>query len=884
MALSWEGWVSLAVLLIGLVVLFWDKIKPEFVLLGMVTVLVAAQCLDPGLALEGFSSSAVWTVMALFVVAEGVSQTGALDAFFRVVLGRPSSSTAAAIRMMLPVGFWSAFLNNTPVVALMIPIVTTWSRAIKVPLGQLMIPLSYVSELGGVCTLIGTSTNLVVQGLYDEARAADPSLPQLTIFSQARYGVPICIMGMVYITALGRRLLPGHKSARASQLEVDQEPLKVGMRVLPTSPVVGRTLAESGLEDIDDLHVTHVVRAGETLPLSALKHVTLDAGDEVYVAGDMMRVDELATQLTLAIVTDEHDVDFFVAPPGSNGKAPALVSREASSIGAPLLGRHSVAVRRSSDASAAAASATINLVKARVRPDADVVRRSIRDVGFRSRFDAAVVCIKRGGSQVAGALGPALLHAGDELLLDVGPEFDRASEDCAATFEAIEHVTTTAKQFMVALRVEEGSRIVGLSIRDAGLRGLQEAFVVQLQRGDTRIHAIAPTIRLQAGDVIWCAANGAGAIQTLRNIKGLAVYSGAASPPRAKAVHRELVQVALSAQSPLLGRTVEDADFGGRFNAMVLALHRGGERVMTGMDRVQLQTGDILLLDATTDFAKLHDDDPAFALLAPMNNSTPRNWNRRILAFVLLILMIVLQVAESLAGVSYVPLVFKACAVAGVMLVTGCLSVRHAHAALKWDVFLVIGAALGLSKALEVNGVAKLIANGLVNLGAKLGGDIFIQFAMYVATALLSNVVANNAAAAILFSIMLEISREQGIPLEILAYLLMFGASSAFMTPYGYQTNLMVQDIGGYKPLDYLKFGGPMQIWQAVVTIAIIAFPDRWYVSWLVVGIVSALVMGPPLLGSTPVMLRLKRHASPASADTELRGERPVLQNDIATP
>ena len=103
---------------------------------------------------------------ALFAVAEGITQTGALEAFFRKVLGRPKSSPGAQVRMMLPVGFWSAFLNNTPVVALMIPIVSSWSRAIKISPGQLMIPLSYVSELGGVCTLIGTSTNLVVKGMH----------------------------------------------------------------------------------------------------------------------------------------------------------------------------------------------------------------------------------------------------------------------------------------------------------------------------------------------------------------------------------------------------------------------------------------------------------------------------------------------------------------------------------------------------------------------------------------------------------------------------------------------------------------------------------------------------------------------------------------------
>ena len=96
--------------------------------------------------------------------------------------------------------------------------------------------------------------------------------------------------------------------------------------------------------------------------------------------------------------------------------------------------------------------------------------------------------------------------------------------------------------------------------------------------------------------------------------------------------------------------------------------------------------------------------------------------------------------------------------------------------------------------------------------GEKIGGDVAIQAAMYIATALLSNLIANNAAAALLFPVVLNISLQQGLKLDLLAYVLMFGASSAFMTPYGYQTNMMVQDVGGYKPLDYARFGGPFQV------------------------------------------------------------------------
>ena len=186
-----------------------------------------------------------------------------------------------------------------------------------------------------------------------------------------------------------------------------------------------------------------------------------------------------------------------------------------------------------------------------------------------------------------------------------------------------------------------------------------------------------------------------------------------------------------------------------------------------------------------------------------------------------------------------------------------------------------------------------------------MGGEIAIQAALYIATALLSNLIANNAAAALLFPVVLSVSKKQNVRLDLLAFLLMFGASSAFMTPYGYQTNMMVQDVGGYKPLDYARFGAPfqvrprsgvplwhssrarlsaavvavrshalcctsimdhgVQVWQAIVTIAILAVHDYWYISWIVVGGIALLVFLPHLMTGVPTIFKFKRHAKPSA-------------------
>lgn len=128
--------------------------------------------------------------MALFVVAEGVSQTGGLDILMNKVLGSAKSTFWAQVRMMIPVMVSSAFLNNTPIVALLIPILLSWSRRCGVPAKKLLIPLSFATVLGGTVTLIGTSTNLVVSGLQAELSKKDPTVPVFSFFTITPYGVP----------------------------------------------------------------------------------------------------------------------------------------------------------------------------------------------------------------------------------------------------------------------------------------------------------------------------------------------------------------------------------------------------------------------------------------------------------------------------------------------------------------------------------------------------------------------------------------------------------------------------------------------------------------------------------------------------------------------
>ena len=208
----WEGWFTVAVVIVAFGCLLWDLIQPDHVMIGALGVLMASGVISVEEGLAGFANEGLLTVAVLFVVAAGISATGGLDWYMGKLLGRPRTVAGAQLRLMLPIAIVSAFLNNTPVVAVMIPIVQKWAENIHVPKAQVMMPLSFASILGGTCTLIGTSTNLVVLGMLRDWRGADGTSEtehSMGLFDLGLYGVPVALTGMTYMLLASGALLPG---------------------------------------------------------------------------------------------------------------------------------------------------------------------------------------------------------------------------------------------------------------------------------------------------------------------------------------------------------------------------------------------------------------------------------------------------------------------------------------------------------------------------------------------------------------------------------------------------------------------------------------------------------------------------------------------------
>jgi di/tricarboxylate transporter len=306
----WE----IAVVTITIAIMFYfmisDKIYPDWVMLGGLMVFIATQIITVKEALAGFANESILTVLALFVVAEGLSRTGALDYYMGKILGRPKTIAGAQIRLMVPIVIISAFFNNTPIVAIMIPVTLRWSKLIGCPKQQLLIPLSYATILGGTCTLVGTSTNLVLNGLLQDKYPDEPA-GNIQLFDVAIYGVPNAFIGVIYMLCCGTLILPGGRNkiqgGDVSLTTGEYDDLLIGARVLPYSPAAGRTVKRSGLNNIAGIYLVNVRRATTgNIHRAVSPDFVVSVGDELYFTGNVEEFSAFCEAHGLEILTPDN--------------------------------------------------------------------------------------------------------------------------------------------------------------------------------------------------------------------------------------------------------------------------------------------------------------------------------------------------------------------------------------------------------------------------------------------------------------------------------------------------------------------------------------------------------------------------------------------------
>ncbi len=589
--MSWQAWLTLAVVAATVYALVRNLLSPAVAVLGGVVGLLVAGVIGPAEAFAGFSNPAPLTVAALYVLAAAVERTGTLQPLMEGMLGPARGGRATLARLLVPTAAVSAFLNNTPIVAMLAPQVSAWAERRGQSASRFLMPLSFATILGGVVTLIGTSTNLLVSGLLQASGRAP-----IGMFELVRVGAPVAVVGLLYLVLFSDVLLPSRRAAAR-----------------------------------------------------------------------------------------------------------------------------------------------------------------------------------------------------------------QAQEEMRA--------------FTVNMEVSEDGPLDGATVEGGGLRHLQGVFLVQVRREAELIAPVAPDTRLRGGDVLTFAGK-ADLVIDLQRTRGL-VSAEREHILSFDGPGHTFFEAVLGESSPLVGKTLKEAEFRGRYQAAVVAIHRAGQRVPSKLGDVRLKVGDTLLIVADQRFRERWRDRHDFLLVSRLGGSPPMASRRAAIVGAIAIAVV------ALAGAGVLPILQAALLGAFATVATGVLTPAEARAAVDLDVILVIAGSFGLGAALERSGLAAALASGIASAGGHFG-MVGAVAAIALATILLTELVTNNAAAALMFPIAIAVALDLHADPRAFAIAVAVSASASFLTPIGYQTNTMVYGMGGYRFADFARLGVGLTAIVLVVVATTIGFLG-WY-------------------------------------------------------
>jgi di/tricarboxylate transporter len=374
-----------------------------------------------------------------------------------------------------------------------------------------------------------------------------------------------------------------------------------------------------------------------------------------------------------------------------------------------------------------------------------------------------------------------------------------------------------AREYAVEARVLPGGALVGRTIAEVGLRSMTYAFVLDIKRGERLLTAVGPSEVLEENDRITFVGV-VDAVNELRRIPGVSVAEDQTYQLDLQHSKRWLVEIVLSPSAPVIDHTVKESNFRSLYGAAIISISREGARLEGKLGDVRLQPGDTLLVEADQGFVARHRYNRDFLLVSRLQDSARPNFARAPLAFAILLAMLVVSAME------YIPLFQASFIAAGLMVATGCVSLNIARRSIEYPVLAGIGASFALGFALAESGAAALLAGWIGDLAR--GDPFWALVVLYIATVVLTELITNNAAGVLMFPIAMAVAHDGGVHYMPYVISVMVGASAGFITPIGYQTNLMVYGPGGYRWIDFIRFGVPLSILVGIATMLIV--PRVW--------------------------------------------------------
>lgn len=581
--------VVFVVILFILIVLYKELIGATFAFVIAVVTLGFFGILTPREILSGLANEQLAVILLLLLLGDIIRQTAVVEMLFDRIFKNAKSYRGFLSRMTLIISGFSAFLNNTPLVAVMMPYVNSWCKRNEISPSKFLMPLSFAAILGGCATLIGTSTNLIVNGMVVDQNII-PGLESLNIFDFAFVGVPMIFIGFFYLLFFGEKLLPAKK--------------------------------------------------------------------------------------------------------------------------------------------------------------------------------------------------------------DILDQFSK-----------------NTREYLVEAEIRKDSQLIGKTIDEAGLRNLKGLFLVEIIRKSFKISSVKPNVILQEGDLLIFAGITDTIAEMVESDLGLRLP---AVGMMYKKKQTEVVEIVISHNSPMINKTVKEIRFRAKYDAAVIAVHRNGERISGKIGEIEIKAGDVLLLFTGADFVSrsAHTQDFYFiSKVKDFQKLEPYKIWTLLGGTIAVILLAALKIVSLFMGLMVLIMVLLALKIA---------NPKELYKAIDYRLALIIAMSLALGTAMIKSGAAELFADTVITMFLPLG-KIGLLFGIYLITSVLAAFITNIAAVAILFPISLTMAVNLNLPTMPFILVVSFAAAANFMTPIGYQTNLMVYGPGGYSFKDFFRVGFPLTIIYMIVTITILS-------------------------------------------------------------
>lgn len=362
------------VIVLMLIGLLFEVIRADFLIFLVLVIFLLSGVISSEQALSGFSNEGMLTILLLFIVAGAIQKHGIIEMVVYRLLGKSKNIKTSMSKVLLPVGAASGFLNNTPIVVALTPIIRDWAVDNGYSPSKFLIPLSYITILGGTITLIGTSTNLVVHGLMINA-----GLEGFSFFTLAVVGIPITIVGFIFLLTIGYKLLPEHLGAK-EQIRQETKEFLAEASIEEKFEYLGQTITELGRKAFDGIYIIEIIRNKSRLyPVNGETKVL--AGDHIIFSGSLNTIAQVQKFKGVTIKT------------GSDLTLDDVKNSES------------------------------HLVETVVSHNSSLLNRTLKQSRFKTRYDAGVIAIHRNNQRIKSRVGDIVLKTGDTLLLLANDEF-----------------------------------------------------------------------------------------------------------------------------------------------------------------------------------------------------------------------------------------------------------------------------------------------------------------------------------------------------------------------------------------------------------------------------------------------------------------------------